>query len=249
MNKKFESTSEYSKEVLKRFESMAGKYSKVEIFNDWLDWNTASMQAWCGKGYDAYYDVLVKCNTKYNVDELKQFDDIAKLVQEGVEKCEQDVLATVFMQVQPNKKLRQEFTPSCLCELMDVLTNNDENVKRAIAENGYCRVDEICCGSGGISIAKCKGLKSRGIDMDKVFFLASDIDKRCCQMAVLQFTYMGMKAKVIQQDVLLLKTYGEYETLQLAYSQMEEWEKIARIAMVGKIETEAREAVLKKKGA
>lgn len=247
--KKLECANDYSKEVLKRFETMAGKYSKVEIFNDWLEWNVSCMQAWCGNGYDEYYDVLIRCNTKYNVVELKRFDDIAELVREGVEKYEQDVLGSVFMQMQPNKKLRQEFTPSCLCELMDALTNDDESIKRAIEENGYLTVDEICCGSGGISIAKYKGLKSRGIDGNKVFFTASDIDKRCCQMAVIQFTYMGMKAKVFHHDVLLGKTFGEYETLQLAYSRMEIFERIARLAMVGKIEAEAREAVLKKKGA
>lgn len=247
--KKLECANDYSMEVLKRFETMAGKYSKVEIFNDWLDLYTSAMQAWCGKDYDEYYDVLVRCNMKYKVDELKQFDEIAELVREGVEKCEQDVLGSVFMQMQPNKKLGQEFTPSCLCELMDACTNDDESVKRTIEKTGYLTVDDICCGSGGIAIAKYKGLKSRGIDVSKVFFSASDIDKRCCQMALMQFTYMGMKAKVFHQDVLLLKTFDEYETLQLAYSRMENFEMLARLGMVANIQEKAREEVMKKKGA
>lgn len=247
--KKLECANDYSREVLKRFETLAGKYNKVEVFNDWLDWNVSAMQACCSNAYDEYYDVLVRCNTKYNADELNQFNDVADLVREGVEKCEQDVLGSVFMQMQPNKKLGQEFTPSCLCELIDVLTNDDESVKRTIKEAGYCTVDDICCGSGGISIAKYKGLKSRNIDVNKVFFTASDIDKRCCQMAVMQFTYMGMKAKVFHHDVLLGKTFGEYETLPLAYSRMENFEMIARLGMVLNIQEKAREEVMKKKGA
>lgn len=243
MSKK--SATDYSKDILKMFENLAGKYSRVEIFNDWLEWQACSILVWGGQLLDDYYDMLVKMNIKYSVDELKCFDEISNLLFVGLDECEEDILGKVFVHMQPNKKLRQDFTPDCVCKLMDELSYA-ESIKEVIEKKGYCTVDEICCGSGGISIKKYKGMKSQGIDMDKVFFTACDIDNRCCQMTLIQFTFMGMKARIMHQDVLTLETYAVYDTLQLVYSNMTSYKKCKILFDIMDIEEKAKNKVMEK---
>ena len=108
----------YQEEMLRLFEQKAGKYSVKEIFNDWLEWNFMTMEAMKGFSIEEFRNTIHRLLKKYSKEDFEDFQKISDLLEEGVRTTQEDILGVVFMKMEPNKKLGQFFTPTCVCELM-----------------------------------------------------------------------------------------------------------------------------------
>lgn len=216
MSKKCElvTAQDYAKEIIKKFDSIAGKYSAVELFNDWLEGQACCLNSFTGLDSARYKQYLIKAHEEHTHEMNCTYNEIFALLQEGLQKTREDILGLVFMSMNPSKKLGQFFTPACVCKLIAELTTVEETVKKEIEEKGYTSVADQCCGAGAILIADVEVLLSKGIDIDSIKVLAGDIDIRCAQMAAIQLSLLDYDAVILRQDALLLDEPYVYSTMR-----------------------------------
>lgn len=192
------------KEIIKRIESIAGKYSAYEVFSDWIRCcalaisnNTTPMQLQ-GKIWEdrekAYMDTI----SRYTTQEAGLFPEMLALLAMALEKNMEDVLGDIYMSSgMGNKAAGQFFTPYHLSELCAELTALEPD------ESGIYRVSEPSCGGGGMIIAMAKALKNRGVNYQrKMQVVAQDLDWKGVYMCYLQLSLLGIPAICAQGDAL-----------------------------------------------
>lgn len=192
------------KEIIKRIESIAGKYSAYEVFSDWIRCcalaisnNTTPMQLQ-GKIWEdrekAYMDTI----SRYTTQEAGLFPEMLALLAMALEKNMEDVLGDIYMSSgMGNKAAGQFFTPYHLSELCAELTALEPD------ESGIYRVSEPSCGGGGMIIAMAKALKNRGVNYQrKMQVVAQDLDWKGVYMCYLQLSLLGIPAICAQGDTL-----------------------------------------------
>lgn len=192
------------KEIIKRIESIAGKYSAYEVFSDWIRCcalaisnNTTPMQLQ-GKIWEdrekAYMDTI----SRYTTQEAGLFPEMLALLAMVLEKNMEDVLGDIYMSSgMGNKAAGQFFTPYHLSELCAELTALEPD------ESGIYRVSEPSCGGGGMIIAMAKALKNRGVNYQrKMQVVAQDLDWKGVYMCYLQLSLLGIPAICAQGDTL-----------------------------------------------
>ena len=192
------------KEIIKRIESIAGKYSAYEVFSDWIRCcalaisnNTMPMQLQ-GKIWEdrekAYMDTI----SRYTTQEAGLFPEMLALLAMVLEKNMEDVLGDIYMSSgMGSKAAGQFFTPYHLSELCAELTALEPD------ESGIYRVSEPSCGGGGMIIAMAKALKNRGVNYQrKMQVVAQDLDWKGVYMCYLQLSLLGIPAICAQGDTL-----------------------------------------------
>ncbi|WP_238320242.1 N-6 DNA methylase, partial [Hydrogenovibrio marinus] len=109
-----------------------------------------------------------------------------------------DVLGETFMGLDLGNAYRgQFFTPFHLSYMMAQMTMGDEaSIRHHIEQKGMVKISEPACGSGGMVLAGFKTLCEMGINPDKVFFWANDIDHVVSNMAYVQLSLAGVPAVV-----------------------------------------------------
>lgn len=192
------------KELIKCFESMAGRYSGYELFSDWVKMSALSVCNTCHIIHDsvwkereqAYLDIC----RKYKQEELVLFARMLALLIDALEEDMSDVLGEVYMQAGLGSKIAgQFFTPFHLSELcarlcvnMDIWEGND-----------VIELHEPSCGGGGMIIAAAKTLRDNGVDFQRrLRVVAQDLDWKGVYMTYLQLSLLGIQAKVVQGDTL-----------------------------------------------
>ena len=205
----------YQNTIIQMFKDLSGKYSMVELFNDYLERECASHQAMLGRDIEHYIEIRKYLLGKYETSIFKAFDKITSVLVEGLTNTHRDILGVVFMQMNPNKKLGQFFTPSHICELMVKVTDDSvEEINRRIKQNGYATVSDPCCGAGAMQIAYYKYVLEQGIDIDKIVFHGKDIDIRCAQMTFLQLEHLNTTALIEVGDTILDTVSKKYITAE-----------------------------------
>lgn len=192
------------KEIIKRIESIAGKYSAYEVFSDWIRCcalaisnNTMPMQLQRKIWEDrekAYMDTI----SRYTAKEVALFPEMLALLAMALEKNMEDVLGDIYMSSgMGSKAAGQFFTPYHLSELCAELTAPEPD------ESGIYRVSEPSCGGGGMIIAMAKALKNRGVNYQrKMQVVAQDLDWKGVYMCYLQLSLLGIPAICAQGDTL-----------------------------------------------
>lgn len=192
------------KELIKCFESMAGRYSGYELFSDWVKMSALSVCNTCHIIHDsvwkereqAYMDVC----RKYKKDEIDMFVRMLSLLIDALEEDMSDVLGEVYMQAGLGSKIAgQFFTPFHLSELCARLCVNMD----ILDGNGVIELHEPSCGGGGMIIAAAKTLRDNGVDFQRrLRVVAQDLDWKGVYMTYLQLSLLGIQAKVVQGDTL-----------------------------------------------
>ena len=235
----------YQEEILQLFNQKSGIYSKTELFNDWLEWNFFTLEAMKGFYIDEFKETAHRLLKKYSKEDFDDFQKINSIFEEGITTTQEDILGVIFMEMQPNKKLKQYFTPTFLCDLIVSFNERTpKKIQQEINEKGFFTVADPTCGGGALLIAYYRYAKRNGIDTDKIVFYGTDIDRRCAMMTMLQLEYLGMLGLIQWGDTLTRKIQGQYLTTKLYLNQRGEMEFIKNTisyhSMINKIFEETK---------
>ena len=192
------------KEIIKRIERIAGKYSAYEVFSDWIRCcalaisNSTTLIRLRGKIWEDREKAYMETISRYTSKEAELFPEMLALLTMALEKDMEDVLGEIYMSSgMGSKAAGQFFTPYHLSELCAELTVAEQD------STGIYRINEPSCGGGGMIIAKAKSLKNQGINYQrKMQVVAQDLDWKGVYMCYLQLSLLGIPAICVQGDTL-----------------------------------------------
>lgn len=199
------------KEIIQKIQSISGRYSVYQIFDDWIHLLALEMSiAVDMRTATERLEMWKAIHEKYKEPELKIFAEITALLVDAFEEEPTDVLGYIYTHLEQGaKNLGQFFTPFHLCVLMAKL--QWEKVKD-IPETEKITINEPSCGAGGNVIAMLLECKNHGINYQKrCEVVAQDLDYRCVYMCYVQLSLLGANALVVQGDTLM-NPYDKYRT-------------------------------------
>lgn len=190
------------KDIIKYIDGISGKYSRYEVFSDWIKCCSLSISNSMNTIHGPIWETRERdyLNTirKYNTSEQIKFSEMLSMLAETLESEMEDVLGGIYMESgMGSKAAGQFFTPyhlSYLCAKLILLEPD---------KNGIYRINEPTCGSGGMVIAAAQSLKDKGIDYRRrMRVIAQDLDWKGVYMCYLQLSLLGIHAIVVQGDTL-----------------------------------------------
>ena len=154
------------KELVRLMESIEGKYSKWEIWQDFIIMMAVSIANTFPGPHRAQREKLYQDHAaKYQVKELDVFAQMAAEVVSALEhNPEQDVLGELFMLLGLSNEWKgQFFTPYNVCRTMAMMTFGP-SLKDSLAEKGWFSVNDPACGAGATLIAMANECRRQGIN-------------------------------------------------------------------------------------
>ena len=92
-------------------------------------------------------------------------------------------------------------------------TLNVDVMKQQIDEKGYFTLSEPCCGAGGMIIALADVMLSKGFNPQKQMkFVGIDIDLKCCQMAYIQTSLLGLRGQIYHGNTISMEMWRNFIT-------------------------------------
>lgn len=195
-------TEEYLKGFCKLVDKFNYKYSKWDIWNDFLYMSAISM----ANSVPVYEreereKLYLKIINKYNKEEHNTFISMFRVVIEALEdNPKQDFLGSLYHKLNLHQHQKgQFFTPYHIAEFMSEVNFTSED----FAEKEYISVSDPACGAGVMLIAFANTCMQHEINyQQKVLFVAQDIDQTAVLMCYIQLSLLGCNAVVIQGDSL-----------------------------------------------
>ena len=202
---------QHVKDFIKVLDSIKPSKNRYEVFSDWLIMSAASLYApWkkCQKTENEYLEIA----NQYTKEEIDKHGDLLAITVNALEDEEQDFLGDVFTQTElTNSRTGQFFTPYHVSYMMAEITIGDPMPP---LKGKLLRINEPCCGAGGMMIASIAVLKKRGFNYQQdAYFIGQDIDARCARMAYIQLSLLAAPAVIICGNTLTLEVYWERETI------------------------------------
>lgn len=144
---------------------------------------------------------------KYDKKEQRLFPQMfALLVDEFAENPEQDLLGSIYMQLEiGSKNLGQFFTPYDICKMMSSITFDKKSIAKQVHTKGYVSINDCACGGGATLIAaaaECSRLFKKLNYQNHCFFVAQDIDKTSALMCYIQLSLIGVAGYVVIGNTL-----------------------------------------------
>lgn len=123
-----------------------------------------------------------------------------------------DVLGETYMMLEiGNDRAGQFFTPYLISRLMAGISIGSRS--EAIEQDGFIRMQEPCCGAGGMVIATADALLSIGQNYQQTMHATCiDIDVRCAHMTYVQLSMMHIPAIVVHGNALTREVWGMWYT-------------------------------------
>ena len=123
-----------------------------------------------------------------------------------------DYLGKIYHELGIHNKMKgQFFTPFHLAKMM-AETQVSGVIKEL--EKGKIKITDSACGSACLILGMLAVLKEKGINYQKrIFINCSDLDENTIQMAYVQLTIVGAKAKCENKNALTGEMFGSWFTL------------------------------------
>ncbi len=199
---------ELKKKIIKLLDGFYGKFSKYEIFSDWVELtalaiaNNSTLERsdlWIAR--EEQYKAIAN---RYDAREISIFGDMTGALALALEAEERDVLGEVFMEAElRSKETGQFFTPfhlSMLCAKMQLPAEIEDYKKGDLKK---IELYEPSSGAGGMVIAVAKILRENGINYQRALkVVTQDLDWRCVYMCYVQLSLLGIHAICVQDDTL-----------------------------------------------
>lgn len=204
--------------IIKRIESISGKYSPYEVFTDWIRCCAIaisnSVTPIHGKVWKEREKSYLDTVAKYEKKEAESFAEMLAWLVIGLEKEMEDVLGSVYMMGgMGSKTTGQFFTPFHVSEMCGRLTVGNPD------EDGIYRLNEPACGGGAMIIAAAKALRDKGVNYQrKLVVVAQDLDWKSVYMCYLQLSLLGIKATCVQGDTLEKPYTEDYPRQRVLYT-------------------------------
>ena len=180
-----------------------------------------------------FYTYSNTCNKIGAEDREEKYKNIVKKYGEGIinvfiecnvelirlfEKNIDDYLGKIHHKLEVHNKMKgQFFTPFHISKLM-AETRVNELIKELNSKKRI-KIMDAACGSGCLILGILAVLKEKGINyQNKIFISCSDLDENVIQMAYIQLTLAGAKARCKNEDALTGKCFESWDTFSYAIS-------------------------------
>ena len=203
-------TKDYKKEFINCLQSIEYGRNSYDIFQDFLTLATLSFHNVIAKDekVEKEYLSIIKKYKNY-----KKFPELLVITTLALEQKMQDFLGDIFMSAGfGNVRGGQFFTPYHLSKMMSEMTIGD-NFKEQIEKDGYFTLSEPCCGAGGMIIAASEVMLEKGFNPQKQMrFIGIDIDLKCCQMAYIQTSLLGLRGQIYHGNTISMEMWKKFIT-------------------------------------
>ena len=191
-------TSEVRKEFVNLFECLAQKYSRHQIWSDFIIMSACAISNACDRRFfDVREAMYMDCVKKYKREEAEVFPEMLSLVVIAFEiNPEQDFLGEIFGSLRLHNEWRgQFFTQYPVAKLMADI--NTGSLVKDIEEKGTVSVSDCCCGAGCLLIAFANSAKRAGVNYQRnILFVAQDVDLIAGLMCYIQLSILGCRAYI-----------------------------------------------------
>lgn len=235
----------HQKEIINLLNSLEGRYSRWDIWQDFIVMSAVSISNALGGPYrEQRESMYLERSRKYTESELKTLSRMFAEVVEALEQNpEQDMLGELFMALGiANEWKGQFFTPYNVCRAMASMTLGD-TPERQIAKKGWISVNDPACGAGALLIAFANECARKHINYQtSVLFVAQDIDSLAGYMCYIQMSLLGCPGYVVIDDSILhpAQSYDEdglipRDSPDVWYTPMYFWEIWSRRRMIAQM--------------
>ena len=207
---------DHQKNFLKIFNSLTGKHSRWEIWEDFVTLTAIEISNSTDKvnapERTKMYQTIV---SKYSAKEREGMAEMLGEVIMGMEQNpDQDFLGSLYMMCElGNDHAGQFFTPYDVCRCMAEVTFDP---KLHPDMEGFISVSDPACGAGATLLAFLNVCKRRNICYhNKVLVIAQDIDFIVGLMCYIQCSFMGCAGYVVIGDTLVnpATAYGSLDAI------------------------------------
>ena len=197
---------ERQKIIIDLLDDLQGRYSKWEIWQDFIVMSAISIANTIGGPHREQREKMyLERANKYKKTELNAFAQMLKEVVEEMEQHpDQDVLGELFMMLGLGNEWKgQFFTPYTVCRAMAKM-NIGDGLKSELETKGWISVSDPACGAGALLIAFANECLSQHINYQTtVLFVAQDIDFLAGCMCYIQLSLLGCPGYVVIDDSLV----------------------------------------------
>jgi type I restriction-modification system DNA methylase subunit len=206
-----------AKDFIKILEHLKPSRHHYEVFGDLLVMAAASLYAY--KKDSATEEECLTVAKNYTKEELEKHARLLAITVEALENAEQDFLGEVFTVAEiTNSRNGQFFTPYSVSLAMAEMMMEEKD----FPQDRVCRINDPCCGAGGMLIAGAMVMKKRGFNYQQnALFIGQDIDARCARMAFIQLSLLGIPAIIMCGNTITMETYWCRETIGYHLSGMD----------------------------
>ena len=200
----------YKNDFMKCLQSVEYGRNNYDVFQDFLTLASLSFHNVIAKDEKVekeYLDIIGRYKNK------KQFAELLVITTLALEEKPHDFLGDIFMSAGfGNVRGGQFFTPYHLSKMMSDITIGD-NFKEQIEKDGYVTLSEPCCGAGGMIIAASEVMKEKGFNpQTQMRFTGIDIDLKCCQMAYIQTSLLGLRGQIYHGNTISMEMWKKFIT-------------------------------------
>lgn len=200
----------YKNDFMKCLQSIEYGRNNYDVFQDFLTLASLSFHNVIAKDEKVekeYLDIIGRYKNK------KQFAELLVITTLALEEKPHDFLGDIFMSAGfGNVRGGQFFTPYHLSKMMSDITIGD-NFKEQIEKDGYVTLSEPCCGAGGMIIAASEVMKEKGFNpQTQMKFVGIDIDLKCCQMAYIQTSLLGLRGQIYHGNTISMEMWKRFIT-------------------------------------
>ena len=198
---------DYQKEFCSLIDRHASRYSRWQIWNDFLYLSAAALaNVFPIPEREEREKQYLSVIGRYTAEEQKIFPEMLTIVTLALdENPEQDFLGSLYHRLELQQEQKgQFFTPYDISRFMAEIQFAGRNEKEELEQNGYISVNDPACGAGAMLIAFANATKRNGLNYQKqVLFVAQDIDHTAAMMCYIQLSLLGCPAVVIIGDTLV----------------------------------------------
>lgn len=195
---------DYKKEFLRLFDSLCGKYSRWEVWSDFIQLTAIDMSNATDKvNAPKRMETGKTIRKKYRDADMETMGNMLMQLVYGMDAdTDQDFLGELYMACNlGNDHAGQFFTPYNVCQCMSEITYD---VPALLDGKGFIAVNDPACGAGALLLSFANICKRKGINyQEKVLFVAQDIDYTVGLMCYIQLSLMGCAGYVVIGDTLI----------------------------------------------
>ena len=211
----------------KKLSSLSGKYTKYQVFADFLEiaaitFGNSPVSQGVLPQDDRYKELeerYLKYVPKYGKAGMSTLAQMLVIVQLALAQRKGDFLGTFFQEAGlKGASLKSvELTPYALAKVMAQMTLGDRaSLRQKIEQKGYVSLDEPACGAGIMPIVVTEVMEDMGFDPSRHLFVrATDKNRLMFCMTYIQLSIYAIPAVVQHGNTLSQEMWESWETPQL----------------------------------
>lgn len=214
------------KSIVDRLKGIEGRLSIAENFTDFFEMaaiflnnsgitSASSSDRRDSIKFDEREKKFTEIASKHTEEEIKTFDsmlrDYLEIAADNMEKGKiKDLTSEMYHYFKQNSSALGQFFSSSAVATRDATGIQKEELLKAYEEKGYVVFNDPACGAAALILGIVDKAIKVGIPKEKIYVVASDINKTCVCMAYTQLSAYGIKALLIHGDAL-------------GYEELERW--------------------------